>query len=188
MREDLEALLPLLRGEAADVRGKAVTMVGGLDIRGVPAPPVLIAALAPKMLRLAGTLADGTITGSTGPRGLEEHIVPRITAAAEEAGRPPPRIVVGLTVCITGDADAARGRIAARMQGYSVYPAFRAMLDREGAQSPLDVAIIADEDEGLAYVERLAKAGATDLAAVPDPGDPDERARTRGFLRALAAG
>src|SRR5262245_30341 len=93
MREYLEALLPLLHGESAEVRGNRLTMVGGLDVGDVPPPPVLIGALAPHMLRLAGRLVDGTITAATGPRGLAEHVVPSITKAAADAGRPAPRII-----------------------------------------------------------------------------------------------
>ena len=83
-------------------------MVGGLDVGDVTPPPVLIGALAPHMLKLAGRLADGTITAATGPRGLAEHVVPSITKAAVDAGRPPPRIVSAVVACITDDADAAR--------------------------------------------------------------------------------
>ena len=46
----------------------------------------------PEMLKLAGTLADGTVTWMTGPATLESHTVPTINAAASEAGKPPPRV------------------------------------------------------------------------------------------------
>ena len=70
---------------------------------------MVVAALGPKMLELAGTVADGTVTWMTGPATLASHTVPTITAAAERAGRPAPRVVASLPICVTDDADAARG-------------------------------------------------------------------------------
>ena len=72
-------------------------------------PRLLVGALAPRMLRLAGHHADGTITWMTGPRGLAEHVVPAIQRAAQKAGRAdPPEVVVGLPVCVTDDPHAVR--------------------------------------------------------------------------------
>jgi F420-dependent oxidoreductase-like protein len=185
MREYLEALLPLLRGEPADVRGERVTMVGGLDVGEVKPPPVLIGALAPHMLRLAGRLADGTITAAAGPRVLAEHVVPSITSAAAEAGRPSPRIVASVVACITDDPDAARGRIAETSKPYATFPAFKAMLEREGVSSQVDIGIIGDEATARAKAERFIDAGATDLAIRESTGTPEEAQRTRAFLKGL---
>jgi F420-dependent oxidoreductase-like protein len=185
MREYLEALLPLLRGEAADVRGNRLTMRGGLDIGDVPAPPVLIGALAPHMLRLAGRLADGTITAATGPRGLAEHVVPTITQAAADAGKPPPRIISAVVACITDDPDAARTRIAATSKPYATMPAFNAMLEREGVKSQVDIGLIGDEATARAQAQRFIAAGATELIVREAPGNPEEAERTRTFLRSL---
>ncbi|MGD9998449.1 MAG: TIGR03564 family F420-dependent LLM class oxidoreductase [Ilumatobacteraceae bacterium] len=188
MREYLDALLPLLRGESADVRGRRLTMVGGLDMGDVPAPPVLIGALAPHMLRLAGRLADGTITAATGPRGLEERVVPAITKAASDAGKPTPRIVSAVVACITDDADAARRRIAATSKPYATMPVFRQMLDLEGVSSQVDLGLIGDEATARAQAQRFIDAGATELAVREAPGTPEEAQRTRAFLRSLLDG
>src|SRR5918995_481819 len=188
MREYLEALLPLLRGETADVRGNRLTMPGGLAIGDVLAPPVLIGALAPHMLRLAGRLADGTITAATGPRGLAEHVVPTITKAAADAGKPPPRIVSAVVACITDDPDAARTRIAATSKPYATMPAFNAMLEREGVKSQVDIGLIGDEATARAQAQGFIDAGATELIVREAPGNPDEAVRTRTFLRSLLEG
>ncbi|HWC66628.1 MAG TPA: TIGR03564 family F420-dependent LLM class oxidoreductase [Acidimicrobiales bacterium] len=185
MREYLEALLPLLRGEPADVRGRRVTMVGGLDVGEVSPPPVLLGALAPHMLRLAGRLADGTITGATGPRGLAEHVVPAITQAAAEAGRPPPRVVAAVVACITDDPDATRSRIAATSKAYATMPSFKAMLEREGVTSQVEVGLIGSESAARAQAQRLVDAGATDLAVRESTATADEAQRTREFLKRL---
>lgn len=185
MREYLEALLPLLHGEPAEVRGNRLTMIGGLDVGDVPPPPLLIGALAPHMLRLAGRLADGTITAATGPHGLAEHVVPSITNAAAEAGRPAPRIIAAVVACITDDPDAARTRIAATSKPYATMPAFKEMLIREGVTSQVDLGLIGDEATARAKAQAFIDAGATELIVREAPGSADEADRTRAFLQSL---
>jgi F420-dependent oxidoreductase-like protein len=185
MREYLEALLPLLRGEPADVRGRRLTMIGSLDVGDVKPPPVLIGALAPHMLKLAGRLADGTITAASGPRTLAEHVVPSIMKAAADAGRPPPRVVAAVVACITDDPDTARSRIAATSKPYATFPAFKAMLEREGVSSQVDIGLVGDEATARAQAQRFIDAGATELAVRESTGTPGEAERTRTFLRSL---
>ena len=141
--------------------------MGPLDISGVEPPTVLLAALAPRMLELAGSQADGTITWMTGPQTVADHIVPSITAAAEKAGRPTPRVVVGLPVAVTDDPDAARAQAAEAFSVYGFLPSYRAMLDREGAAGPADVAIVGDEGTVTKELQRVADSGATDFVAAP---------------------
>ena len=113
-REYLSALVPLLRGEAVDVRGEQLRVAGQITVPHVPAPTVLLAALGPTMLRIAGELTDGTIATWTGVRTLSEHIVPRIGAAASAAGRPAPRVLVSVPVGVTDDPDGTRAWAAER--------------------------------------------------------------------------
>jgi len=184
MREYLEILMPLVRGEAVSYKGETLTFNGGVGVQGATPFPVLIAALGPKMLELAGTLADGTITWMTGPATLESHTVPTLTKAAEQAGRPAPRVGVGLPVCVTDDPDGARERAAKVFSIYDTLPSYKAMLDREGAGGPADVAIVGDEATVRSELERLADIGVTDLAAV-EFGTRDTHPATRELLRSL---
>ena len=160
-------------------------MIGGLDMPGIEPPPVLLGALAPHMLKLAGRLADGTITAAAGPRTLAEHVVPTITKAAADAGRPPPRIIAAVVVCISDDPDAARERIAATSKPYATFPAFKAMLDHEGVRSQVDIGVVGDEATARASAQRFIDAGATELIVREAPGTPEEADRTRAFLRSL---
>jgi hypothetical protein len=112
VREYLSALMPLLRGEAVDYLGATLSVTGQITVPGATPPPVLLSALGPVMLRIAGELADGTVTVWTGPRAVAEHIVPRITEAARTAGRPAPRVVASAMVAITNDPGKVRRRIA----------------------------------------------------------------------------
>ena len=109
------------------------------------------------MLDIAGRMASGTITWMTGPATIEAHIVPTIRAAAAEAGRPEPRVGVGLPVCVTDDADAARAKAAEQFAIYGHLPSYRAMLDREGAAGPADVAIVGTASEVAAQVRRSGR-------------------------------
>jgi F420-dependent oxidoreductase-like protein len=185
MREYLSILTPLLHGEAAQFSGETMSTNASLGIKDVPAPPVVVAALGPLMLQLAGRMADGTVTWMTGPATVAEHTVPTITKAASDAGRPAPKIVVGLPVCVTDDPDGARGRAAKTFAMYGFLPSYRAMLDREGAEGPADVAIVGDEATVAAGIRRVADAGATDFSAAEFAVAPDERRRTRELLRTL---
>ena len=184
MREYLEILVPLVHSGSVSFAGETLTGHIGLDVKGATPFPILVAALGTKMLDLAGTVADGTVTWMTGPATIESHVVPTITAAAERAGRPAPRVGVGLPVCVTGDVPAARERAASLFEIYGTLPSYRAMLDKEGAGGPSDVAIVGDEGAVGAQVERLASVGATDLVANVF-GSSGERARTRDLLRSL---
>lgn len=183
MREYLEALQPMLRGEASDHHGEIVTSVGAVDVADAAAPQVLVAALGEQMLKVTGRLADGTITWCTGPRTLQNHIVPTINAAAEAAGRPTPRIVASLPIVITDDIAGAKAFVAESLQIYGQLPSYRAMLDREGAADPSDIAIIGDEARAFEVLEQLRGAGVTDFGAAEMGRTPDEVERTRAFLR-----
>jgi len=187
MKEYLSSLMPLLQGEAVKSTGERVTTNAfvPLGIPGAGAPPVLVAALGPTMLKLAGTVADGTVTWMTGTGTVASHIAPTITAAAQAAGRPAPRVVVSLPVAVTDAPEAARERINEALSIYPNLPSYRAMLDKEGAESPADIAFVGDEEAVAAAVAQLAEAGATDFVAAI-VGDRSERERGFALLSALA--
>ena len=152
----------------------------------LPTPPsMLIAALGPRMLQLAGERTAGTITWMTGAATIESYVSPTIRAAAEAAGRPDPRVVVCLPVCVTDDAASARERLGAAIDGYSSMPSYRAMLDREGVADAVDVAIIGSADEVGAALTSLSSRGATDVAAIP-LGNPHEVGATWDLISAIA--
>lgn len=183
MREYLSILLPLIHDGAADVEGETLTGRVGLSMTARRPFPVLLAALGPKMLALAGAVADGTVTWMTGPATLESHIVPSITAAAEEAGRDAPRIVGALPVLVTDDEADGRARAGKAFAVYDTLPSYKAMLDREGAGGPADVALVGDEASVGEQLDAMVASGITDFVAVEYSRDPDETARTRAFLQ-----
>jgi F420-dependent oxidoreductase-like protein len=184
MREYLSILLPALDGQPVSFEGKTMRASIGLSVPRTGQVPVLMAAMGPQMLRLAGQRTAGTILWMTGPATTRDYIAPTITAAAQEAGMPPPRIVCVLPVCVTDDPDGARARAAKVFEIYGQLPSYRAMLDREGADGPADVAIVGSEDQVASQIMALADCGVTDFAA-GNFASGDERARTRALLKHL---
>lgn len=181
MREYLAVLAPLLRGEPASFQGEFYRVETGVTVRTAPVP-LVVAAMGPAMLRLAGTWADGTITSWVGPRTLAAHIAPTIAAAAAEAGRPAPRVIAGLPVALTGDPDGVRERLAGLTTFYTTLPAYQAMFEREGVAGPAGVALVGDERALRDGLARLAEAGATDFVAQFVVPDTEMAERTLHFL------
>jgi F420-dependent oxidoreductase-like protein len=183
MREYLSVLAPLLRGEPADFDGDYYSVHASFEVNGAEAVPVLVAALGPRMLEIAGTLADGTTTWMTGTRTLADHIVPSISKAAEKAGRPAPRTIAALPMALVSDLDAAREKANKNFAMYNTLPSYRAMLDREGAGfQPADISLLGGESELRAALGRLRDAGVTDFCADLYHAEKGARQRTREFL------
>ena len=182
--EYLTALLPALAGQAVDVHGEFLTAVGQLEVPQAPVPSVVLAALGPRMLRIAGSRTDGTVTTWVGPRTLAEHIVPSLTKAAADAGRPAPRVIASLPVVLATDTDAVRATINKDFAAAGSMPAYRAVFDREGVTGPGDVSIVGDEAYVKSQLNRLADIGVTEFVGIPF-GDAETRERTVDLLAAL---
>ena len=187
MADYLSVLLPTLADRRVDYAGdiwSGVTDgIGGAP--GVSAPPVLVAAMGPRMLKLAGGRTNGAVLWLSGPRTIDEYLRPALAAAAAAAGRPDPRIVASVPLCVTDEADRVRQLIATLLAGYNDLPSYRGVMDREGVDGPAGVSLVGDEDEVRAGVRRFADAGTTDFAPVELGTTPDEAARTRALLTDL---
>ncbi|MEP5764769.1 MAG: LLM class F420-dependent oxidoreductase [Halieaceae bacterium] len=169
MKEYLGILAPLLRGEPSDYAGAQLTGKLTLNVADSTPVPLIVAALGPVMLKLAGEMADGTTTWMTGPKTMEEHIIPSINNAAEAAGRPQPRTVCGMPIALTDDVAAAREIIGKQLEIYGMLPSYRAMLDREGVAGPAELAMVGDEATLRAQIGRLRDIGVTDFNAAIMP-------------------
>lgn len=188
MEQYLTVLRSLVETGRVDYDDTLFRVSGEIQRMSTAPLPICIAALAPMMLRIAGELADGTITWMAGHKTVETHIVPRITRAAEAAGRSGPRICVGLPICVTDDRQAAFEAGAGFFARYGGLPSYRRMLDIEGVESPAEVAIIGDERAVEAQLRSLAATGATDFLASMFPAGDDADgsvARTRALLKRL---
>jgi F420-dependent oxidoreductase-like protein len=151
--------------------------------------PVLVAALGPRLLRVAGERTDGTILWMGNARAIETHVAPRLRAAASSAGRPEPRIVAGLPVAVHDDVDAARQVAGAQFTLYGQLPNYRRILDHGEVDGPAEAAIVGDEASVRTQIQSLFDAGATDVWAAIFPVGEDRKAsrqRTRTLLKELA--
>lgn len=164
MEEYLTSLAPLLRGERADAVTDRITTRLTLDIVSPEPPGLLVAALGERMIRLAAQYADGTVTWMTGEKTLADHTVPTMRAAD---GGDAKRVVAALPVAVTDDITAARELAAKIFVIYGQLPSYRAMLDREGAAGPEDVAIIGSADEVSERIGAMVASGVTEFVAVP---------------------
>ncbi len=167
MRDYLQVLNAALRGPGTvDVENDGYRVHSPIDVTDWGPNPVVLAALAPLMLRLAGEHASGTILWMANERAVAEHIVPRITKAAAEAGRPAPRVIAGIPValCANREVDAARtcANQVFNQAGYS--PNYQRLLDRGDATDAGDILATGDESAVSDRLRAFRDAGATDLA------------------------
>ncbi len=186
MREYLQILRPLLRGELVNFDGEEFRVANlQVAVPGVSDIPVVVAALGEHMLRLTGRLADGTSTWMTGPRTIAEHIVKHLMPAAAAAGRPAPRVIGGYPIVLTNKVDEARAGIAKNLEIYGQLPSYRAMLDREGYSGPAEAALVGDEATLRREIGRIRDSGVTDFNAAIAEAESGAFERTFAFLAAV---
>jgi F420-dependent oxidoreductase-like protein len=195
VRDYVEVLETALAGPSTvDVENDSYRVHNPLDITDIPTP-ILLAALAPVMLRIAGEHASGTILWMADERAIGEHVAPRITKAAADAGRPAPRIVAGVpaVLCRNDEIDDAR-ELANRILGHSEYsPNYQRLLEHGDATDVGDVLAGGDEAAVIERLRSFRDAGATDLSirVLPLGNDRESRleswARTEAFVASLGA-
>ncbi|MFD3520036.1 LLM class F420-dependent oxidoreductase [Streptomyces sp. NPDC058653] len=190
LREFLTALRQLTETGNADFEGELLTAHTPLSAR-VPGAdagvPLLVAAMGPQALRVSGELADGILPYLAGPRALAEHIVPAVTAAAEAAGRPAPRIVALVHGVVTDDVETVRASATEALAFYEQIPSYARAIGLSGGTRAVDVSVIGDERTVAAEVRRYRDAGATEVvfAGTEIAGEADRR-RTWNLLGELA--
>jgi F420-dependent oxidoreductase-like protein len=194
--EVLDAALSTTRANPGpvDVENNTFRVHNPLDLGPVAPLPVLVAALGPVMLTIAAERADGTVLWMADERAVAEHVVPRITKAADNAGRPAPRIVAGVPVCLcgAGEVDTARERANRILGEAEVSPNYQRLLGYGDAKDVGDICAAGDEEAILARLRRFADAGVTDLSVrlLPIGENRDElvasKRRTREMIASLA--
>ncbi|WP_020106605.1 TIGR03564 family F420-dependent LLM class oxidoreductase [Nocardia sp. 348MFTsu5.1] len=188
--EYLQIITALLHGESVDFTGEdwsAHTQTTPPTHR----VPVLLSALSPRMLRIAGQFADGTILWMASAAAIETHIAPKINSAASQAGRPRRRIIAGLPVALHNDVDAARTATAATSGMYAEMPNYQRIIETGGGTTAAEIAIVGDESSVQKQLQQLLDAGATEIWAQPVAVGQDRaereasRKRTVAFLSSL---
>ena len=186
-RDYLSVLGGLLTGERVVYQGNEYRVNAQVSVVGARKPPILVAALGPAMLRLCGRLADGTITWMGGIDYLRDVAVPTMSAAARAAGRPAPRFVAMVPILLADSLSQGRDAINDAFRMYGQIPSYRATLDRGGAATPADVAIVGNAAAIEAGLRAFADVGVTDLAAAVPTGSPEAYRDTMALLAGLAS-
>jgi len=175
-----------------DVENATFTVHTPFDVAPVAPLPVLVAALGPVMLKLAGEHADGTVLWMADERAIGDHIVPKITAAAQAAGRKAPRIVAGIPVCLChpSQVDEAKARASRILGEAEISPNYQRLLDRGDARDIGDLCAVGDEAAIAARFKSFADAGATDLSVrlLPIGNGRDELIASKNRTREVIAG
>src|ERR1700678_736594 len=156
-RDYLEVLNAAFSGsDQVDVVNETFSVHNPLSLAPVAPLPVLVAALGPVMLGIAGSRADGTILWMADARAVASHVVPRLTKAAADAGRPAPRIVAGVPVCLClpSEVDAVRERAGRVLGEADSSPNYQRILSHGDARSVGDLCIAGDEATILAGFQR----------------------------------
>lgn len=186
MEEFLKVLDPLLQGRPVAYEGTRIQARLALDPAPVARPTLLVAALQPRMLALAGAASDGAAIWLGSRRYLAEQALPLVRQAAAAAGRPAPEVVAGLPVVVTQDRGAGLAAVARIVGPSARLPSYRAVLEAGGADRPEDVALVGPPQQLHEQLDALSALGIDELHAVvvPVPGDRVSAPRT---LEALAA-
>jgi 5,10-methylenetetrahydromethanopterin reductase len=173
MVDYLDVLDPLVHEGKVAVENASFRLQAEVAFAGKSTCSIMLAALNPKMLELAGSRTDGTITFGTTPATLRDYVVPHLNDAAARAHRPRPRTVAGFPIAVTDDPAQARVSADEAFARFARSPAYRSMLDRGGADGLGDVAIVGDEDDVAEQLARLDEVGVTDFLAIPFPTASD---------------
>ena len=194
LRDYLDVVADTFAGPGqVDVENEHFTVHSPVDVADGTGPSILLAALGPTMLRIAGERADGTILWMADERAIAEHIVPKIRAAADAAGRPAPRVVAGVPVALCGPDEVAIARAqASEVLGHAHFsPNYVRLLDHGDAEDVGDTMAAGTEADVLARLRSYRDAGVTDLAVrvVPlgadEPSRRESRHRTEEFVASL---
>ena len=186
LREYLSVLVPLLNEGRVNFTGELISCDAQTFFTPAAPCPVVVAALGPRALKVAGQLADGTTLAWVGPRTIREHIKPRLFESAAAAGRPTPRIIATLPVCVTADEVGVRARISRNLAMYGELPSYKAMFEREGVAGPGELAIAGSASQVRDAIEAMREAGVTDFAASEFTTSAEERQQTRELLTSMA--
>jgi F420-dependent oxidoreductase-like protein len=178
LREHLTILASVFNTGGVDFHGSELSAspTWPVQVPGGTPIPVYVAAMGPKALRVTGELADGTLPNLAGPRTIGEFIVPEISKAAAEAGRPAPRVIAAVPVLLSDDVEGARTTAGKQLSFYETIPSYRKVIAREGLDSVVDLAAIGTEESVTRQLRGYRDAGATDVVLSPlDRSDSVDR-------------
>jgi F420-dependent oxidoreductase-like protein len=192
LREYLTVLRAVRDERTVDFHGAELTAVDPkvlpVTLAGSAPFPIYVAAMGPKMLRVTGELADGTLPAGTGPHTIESFVVPTVTHAAADAGRPRPRVIPVVSVAVTDDAESVRAAAAPGMAIYDSIASYQRQYAREGVSSAIELAVIGSAEAVTRSLRGYLDAGADEVVLLPVQTDPDGLRRVSDIAAALETG
>jgi F420-dependent oxidoreductase-like protein len=158
--------------------------------------PLMISALSPLMLELAGEIADGVVLWMCTPSYIRDHVIPHVTAGRAKAGRKLEgfEVIAAIPACVTNDRPAGLAAFRQTVERYSNLPFYRRALDASGFAEELAAGDISEQlldqlggigDEGRVRdaVRRYRAAGTT----LPCIGPFAGHAGAAGYVATLEA-
>jgi F420-dependent oxidoreductase-like protein len=196
MREYLDIVRTSLRDGGCSIEGKHFTANWAYSGPRRADLPIMISALNPRMLDLAGERADGVVLYMCSPAYIRDHVIPAVTAGRQKVGKTLEGfdIVAAVPVCLTSDRAGAQAVFRQTVERYSNLPYYRKMMDASGFASELEagtiskemldeLAGIGDEQQVRDAIRRYREAGVT----VPGAGPFGGHQGAAGFEATLAA-
>jgi alkanesulfonate monooxygenase SsuD/methylene tetrahydromethanopterin reductase-like flavin-dependent oxidoreductase (luciferase family) len=186
MREYVAVVRAILRGEdpPAGERFKSSFRFAGYEPRADL--PIYVAGLSPRMLSLAGEIADGVMLWLCNPDYIRDVVIPAVGEGRERAGKPLDGfdVVAAVPAAVTGEPDEARARLRQELVTYFSLPFYRRMIERSGYEEDVRgfdskgmdaisdrfieaLAAIGAPEDAAASVRRYREAGVTSPAVGP---------------------
>ncbi len=185
MREYLTIVRTSLRDGGCDFEGRYFSARWTYSGPRRADIPVMISALNPRMLELAGEMADGVVLWMCSPAYVRDHVVPAVRAGREKAGKTLAgfEVVAAITTCLTSDRRVAHDVFRQTVTRYASLPFYRRMMDASGFKAELEAGEISegmlDELAGIGdakqvrdAVARYRNAGVTLPGVMPFSGHP----------------
>lgn len=196
MRDYLTIVRTSLRDGSCSFEGTHFTARWSHSAPRRPDLPIMISALNPRMLDLAGEMADGVVLYMCTPTYVRDHIIPAIAAGRRKVGKTMEgfEIVAAVPVCLTSDRAAGQNVFRQTVARYANLPYYRKMMDASGLKSELEagevseatldlLAGIGDEEQVRSAVRRYQEAGVT----LPGIGPFGGHEGAKGFEATLEA-
>lgn len=179
MRETVE----IIKGIQASDSGNRFSYDGELfKIRKYQTPvslekpfPVYMAAIGPKMLQLAGEIADGLVMGVLhSPKYLSENVFPNLEIGAERSGRDLSQfqIIYGLICSISNKRKVAYNKAKKSLMYTAQYPHYQRVMKQEGFIEETEAVSKAIEQRDYEKAANLITDKMVEHFTVS--GDPDE--------------
>ena len=196
MREYLDIVRTSIREGGCSIDGKHFSAHWAYSGPRRAEMPIMISALNPRMLDLAGEKADGIVLWMCSPAYVRDQVIPAVTAGRSKAGKTLEgfEIVAAVPVCLTSDRAGGQAAFRQTVERYAGLPYYRKMMDASGFAAELaagdvseamidQLAGIGDEQQVRAAIERYREAGVT----LPGAGPFGGHRGARGFEATLEA-